>query len=362
MQIWNLDKLFPDGSASHQFSEHINCLIKKVCTFEEKSSYFCTLLSMEDSYKVVEMIEIIEDIQINLSQANSFITCLFAQKPNDQNAITLRGKTSSINARFDSALIKVQKAFAKTNQNLWENLLDTKLLTNYKFILNEWRKKDKTHLSDEEENLISGLKVDGFHAWGQLYQSFVSQIRVKVQISGEETELSIGQTINLRSHPDEIVRKKSHNALEKTWAEKEELFAKILNHIVGFRLHVNKQRGLKNILEEPLIENRMKEETLNAMWNAVNKNKQPFIKYLSQKAKLNGDKKMNSYNFWAPLTKDNKNIKYDDAVDYIIEQFSQFGTELESFSRRAFEEGWIEAENRPNKSTAAFCAGFPLSG
>ncbi|MFS0892237.1 M3 family oligoendopeptidase [Peribacillus frigoritolerans] len=362
LQVWSLDELFQDGNQSSQFLEHLKQLEIKVSKFEEKLKFFHTPKELNESLKVVDIIECIIEIRMNLSQANSFITCLLAQNPKDQNATTLRGKASSINARFESAFKKVQKVLVNTNQHLWEGILDTEVLNNYKFILNEWRKKAEINLTDEEESLVSDLMVDGYHAWGQFYNSLVNSIRVNVQIDGEKNELSVGQAINLRSHPDEKVRKESHRALEDKWNEQEELFAKILNHIAGFRLQVYKKRGLENILKVPLIENRMKEETLNAMWKAVSKYKKPFTNYLNQKAKMNGDEKMHSYNFWAPVTKGKQEIKYEDAVDFILEHFSQFGTEIESFSRQAFDKGWIEAEDRPNKSTVAFCAGFPLSG
>ncbi|WP_249598686.1 M3 family oligoendopeptidase [Peribacillus frigoritolerans] len=362
LQVWSLDEVFQDGNQSSQFREHLKHLEIKVSKFEEKLKFFHTPKELNESLKVVEIIEFIIDIRMNLSQANSFITCLLAQNPKDQNATTLRGKTTSINAGFESAFKKVQKVLVNTNQRLWEGILDTEDLNNYKFILNEWRKKAEMHLSDEEESIVSDLMVDGYHAWGQFYNSLVSSIRVNVQIDGEKNELSVGQAINLRSHPDEEVRKESHRALEDKWNEQEELFAQILNHIAGFRLQMYKKRGLENILKVPLIENRIKEETLNAMWKAVSKYKKPFTNYLNQKAKMNGDEKMHSYNFWAPVTKGKQKIKYEDAVDFILEHFSQFGTEIESFSRQAFDKGWIEAADRPNKSTVAFCAGFPLSG
>ncbi len=165
----------------------------------------------------------------------------------------------------------------KTNQCLWADLLNTDVLANYKFILNEWRKDTKMKLSDEEQNLVSGLMVDGYHAWGQFYNSFMSNIRIKVQINGQQKELSVGQAINLRSHPNEEVRKESHTALENKWRENEDLFAKILNHIAGFRLQVYKNCGLDNVIEEPLMKNRMKKETLNAMWSAVRKFKTPSL-------------------------------------------------------------------------------------
>ena len=320
-QVWNLDKLYPGESQSSQFHEHIKQLELEVNKFEEKLRFIYTPQELSDSYKVAEVIECIIEIRLNLSEANSFITCLLAQNPKDQNAITLRGKTASINALFESAIKKVQKILINMDQHVWEGVLDTEVLKNYKFILNEWRKKAETNLSDQEETLISELMVDGYHAWGQFYNSLISSIRVNVQIDGEKNELSVGQAINLRSHSDEEVRKQSHNALEDIWIENEELFAKILNHITGFRLQVYKKRGSEKILEDTLIENRMNKETLNAMWAAVSKYKQAFTNYLNQKAKMNGDKKMHSYNFWAPVTTSNQKINYEDAVDFILERF-----------------------------------------
>ncbi|WP_187441917.1 M3 family oligoendopeptidase [Sutcliffiella horikoshii] len=361
-QVWNLDNLFSDKRTSFQFDEYINYIETKVYDLENKLSHLNTPKEVNESFKVAELIDSIGEIRTNLSQSNSYITCLLAQNTKDQNAPMLRGKTTSINARFEAALKKLQKILVKTEHPLWEDMLDTKVLSSYKFILTEWRKKAALHLTDDEESLISDLMVDGYHAWGQFYHSVIGSLKVSVQMDGERKELSVGQAINLRSHPDEAVRKESHYALEKIWKDNEEQFAKMLNHIAGFRLQLYQKRRLENILEEPLMVNRLQEGTLNAMWTAVSKNKQPFTKYLYQKAKMNGDTKMKSYNFWAPLRKSNSKINYEDAVHFILEQFSQFGTELESFSRQAFNKGWIEAENRPNKSVAAFCASFPMSG
>ncbi|CAH2717342.1 Oligoendopeptidase F, plasmid [Neobacillus rhizosphaerae] len=359
---WNLENLFQEGSKSSQLHNHIKQLEIKVLELEDELNSFNNLLEVNDSLRVESITKNIADIRINLSQINSFITCLLAQNSKEQNAITLRGNTSSINARFESALKKFQSLILNISQDLWEDILETKALNNYKFILNEWRKKAEMLLSEEEERLVSDLMFDGYHAWGQFYNSLLGSIKVKIQIEEEHKDLSVGQTINLRSHPNEDVRKTAHNALEDIWKEKEELFAQILNSIAGFRLQMYKNRGLDNVLIEPLIENRMKEETLNAMWKAVGKFKKPFINYLNKKAKMNGDKKMHSYNFWAPIGKSNKKIDYEDAVNFILEHFSHFGNELENFTRLAFDNGWIEAEDRPNKSAVAFCAGFPLSG
>lgn len=106
----------------------------------------------------------------------------------------------------------------------------------------------------------------------------------------------------------------------------------------------------------------MKEETMNAMWSVISKYKKPFSNYLKRKAEMMGDSSMKAYNFWAPISNNNQKIEYDEAAVLITEHFSQFGTELEGFVKQAFNEAWIEAKDRSNKSAVAFCAGFPLTG
>jgi len=351
--------LFPNGSESTELHEHIQRLEVKLSGMSEKIRDFKTPL---DSIKVKAIINDIDNIRISLSEANSFVTCLLAQNPREQNAMKLKEKTSTMSARFDFVVKNIRKIVGGIDSPLLEELLETENLSEYTFILQEWHKQAKTRLPENEEKLISDLMVNGYHAWSQVYHSLISSIKVSVQIDGETREFSVGQAIHLRSHPDETVRKEAHYALEEVWQEKEVLFAQVLNHLAGFRLQVYKKRGRENVLEEALVQNRMNEGTLHAMWTAISKYKHSFVNYLNQKAKITGDEKMQSYNFWAPVTNSNQKIEYEEAVSFILTHFSQFGTVLETFARMAFEHNWIEAEDRPNKSPAAFCAGFPLSG
>jgi oligoendopeptidase F len=361
-EVWDLDQLFPGGSESYQLIEHLDSLKKMIKEFENKVDCFQLPRDVGNSIQLAELLEFVSKISIYLLQADSFITCLLAQNPKDRKATSLQREIGYINASFESLIQDTQKSLLGIKKKLWEDMLNTNLLSKYKFILNEWHKKGELLLTEREENLVNDLKVDGYHAWGEFYNALVSDIKIHVILNGETNELSVGQAINLRTHPDEEVRKRSYEALEKVWTEKEELFARILNHIAGFRLQVYKRRGIENVIKEPLIDNRLEEETLNAMWRTVNKYKAPFTDYLNKKAEILGETKLNSYNFWAPVSESKQQIEYKKAVDFVTRHLSKFGPELKTFILNAFEKGWVESENRPNKSAVAFCAGFPLSG
>jgi oligoendopeptidase F len=360
-EVWDLDVFFPGGSESPQLREHLDQLAPKIARFEETVKQFEVPQSTLDATRITDILEVIRDIRTEIGQARSFISCLLAQNTKDKHASLLQGEVSTLTANFSTALQKIQKDLTKTDDVVWQGLLETEALSQFEFILNEWRTQAKLKLSEKEESLITALTSDGYESWGNLYNSVVGEIKVKVTLDGEQKELSVGQANNLRSNPDESVRKEAFEALEAAWSDKEDLFAKILNHLAGFRLQVYKKRGWENVLQEPLAINRMKQETLDAMWGAISKHKQPFVNYLNQKAEILGKDKIQYHDLNAPVSKSTQKISYQEAAEFILKHFGKFGPELEDFSRIAFEEGWIEAEDRPNKRVGGFCTSLPMS-
>ena len=54
-------------------------------------------------------------------------------------------------------------------------------------------------------------------------------------------------------------------------------------------------------------------------------------------------------------------MSYDDAAAFIVEQFSRVSPKMAGLATRAFENRWIESEDRPGKRMGGFCTSFPLS-
>lgn len=360
-EVWDLDVLFPGGSASPELRVHMDNAVPKLKEFEELSAKFEVPASSGDAKNVAAILEAVKDLMLHLRQSGAFIGCLMAQNTEDKKASLLQSESSSQSARFSSALQKIQQDLTKTDDAVWNALMQDESLKEFNFVLNEWRDKARLLLSEKEEYLITALSMDGYHGWSQLYDMLVGEIKIKITVDGQEKTMSVGQANNLSSHADAKVRKESYEKLEDAWTEKEDFFAKTLNSIAGFRLEVYKKRGWENPLQEPLELNRMKQETLDAMWGAITKNKQPFVDYLNQKAKLLGKDGLDWFDVDAPVTESTQTFSYQEGAEFILEHFKKFGPELEKFSRNAFEKGWIEAEDRPNKRPGGFCTGLPMT-
>lgn len=361
VEVWDLDVFFKGGSDSEELQNHLTAVSSKIDNLEKSADSFQIPESIERAASITEIIERIKDVALNTSQAGAVIGCFLAADTTDKKAMALQGETSSLGARFSTVLLQIQQKLAKTAEPVWSELMQADELKEFAFVLQEWREEVAMKLSEKEESLLTALNVDGYHGWGQLYDLLVRDIKVAVKVDGEEKVLSVGQANNLSSHADPTVRKNTFEALEQAWEEKEDFFATTLNRLAGYRLAVYDKRGWDSVLKEPLLRNRMSQETLDAMWGAISAHKAPFVEYLNAKAKLLGTEKMNWYDMDAPVTTSTTKMSYQEGAEFILKHFGEFGSELEAFSRKAFEDSWIEAEDRPNKRPGGFCTGMPLS-
>src|SRR5690625_3957899 len=125
---------------------------------------------------------------------------------------------------------------------------------------------------------------------------------------------------------------------------------------------LKKAHQRENHLEEPLEYNRMSKKTLDSMWSAVAKNKQPFIELLQQKANLFGMEKLGWQDVNAPVTLGDvepTRFTYDAACDFVVEHLASFGPKLSGFAKHALKNRWVEAEDRPNKRPGGYCTNLP---
>ncbi|WML40642.1 M3 family oligoendopeptidase [Neobacillus sp. OS1-2] len=360
-EVWNLDIFFKGGSDSPELQDHLLQTEELINQFESKVNNWTPVSSLEDAKYLQKLLADLESSAKGLIQAGAFVGCLLAQNTEDKKAYSLDAKITHLNATFQTALGSLDNLLTTIDDEAWKQIVSAPSLTELAFVLTESREKAQEKLSKEEEALISALEVDGYHSWGQLYDLIVSKIKVSYMEKGVEKLLSVGQAFNKFSSSDRDVRSAVFKNWEKSWGEQADFLAKTLNHLSGFRLNVYKKRGWEDVLKEPLSINRMKKETLETMWAVISENKQKLVHYLDRKAKLLGLNKLSWFDLEAPYGKTESKVSYQEGAKFIEENFALFGDKLAAFTKNAFEEQWVEAEDRPAKAPGGFCTDFPES-
>ncbi|WP_199620673.1 M3 family oligoendopeptidase [Paenibacillus alkalitolerans] len=355
-QTWDLDAIFPGGSGSAQFAEFLSALESAIDSF----GVHIRENNEMTAGRLASLLAELQAIEARLKEADAFTGCLAAQNQKDKKAVALGGKIKAMSAQFESQLNQFDRLLTNVPDQEWEAMTAQDAIAPVAFPLSERRSLALEKMTPEQESLLNDLAVDGYHGWSELYDTTVSLLKIPYEEDGKTVYLSAGQAYNKLHHPSRSVREKVFADWENAWSEHADYCASALNHLGGFRLQAYKHRGWTSIHKEPLAVNRMSEETLHAMWDAIDRNKRPLLDYFAKKAQLLGVDKLAWHDADAPVGKTNAKIPYEEGARLIIDQFRQFGPKLADFSEMAFRDRWIEAEDRNEKRPGGFCTSFPV--
>lgn len=223
------------------------------------------------------------------------------------------------------------------------------------FMLKEAAEQSKYLMSEAEEALAAEMSLSGGNAFSKLQGTVTSQLSVDFEVDGKIEKLPMPALINMRSHPDEDTRRRAYEAENKAWETVQETLAACMNGVKGEASTLNKKRGRKDAIHSSLDIARMDRKSLDAMLSAIRDAFPMFRKYFHAKAKKIGKEKLAWWDIFAPVGKTDKVYSFEEARDFILENFARFSPELETFARRAFDECWIDAEQRDGKRGGAFC-------
>lgn len=363
---WDLDSLFKGGIESPELQQRLSLLDKQIETYTEEISNWKPEADAPDFSDFTQILTTQELVKNGFSQTISFVNAIQSADVSNKKAGTTLASLFNKSTNFENANVLLTKKLTGISDTLWKELEKTSTLQQpgVAFILNETREQGKRLLSESEENIINQLSTDGFNAWSTHYDSLVAQFSIPfTEKDGTKVSLSAGQAFNkMMGDADPNVRAELFEKWEAAWSEKAPLFADTLNHLDGFRLTENKLHGITNHLQVPLEYNRMQEATLNAMWGTIAKNKQPFVDFLTRKAQLLGKNKMAWQDQDAPIilgSFEEKRYTFDEAAEFIVENFNKFSPKMATFAQMAFDNSWIEAEDRPGKRPGGYCTSLP---
>ncbi|MGQ9901989.1 MAG: M3 family oligoendopeptidase, partial [Fimbriimonadales bacterium] len=210
-------------------------------------------------------------------------------------------------------------------------------------------------MSPAEEALAAEMRLTGSTAWSKLYGNFTSQIQTTVELRGERQTLTMSMLRNLAYDPDREVRRAAYEAELHAWEQHALPIASALNAIKGETNLLMRKRGWESPLHATLFQSAIDEATLNAMLEAAYEAFPDFRRYLHAKARLLGIPRCAWYDLFAPVGEEMRTWSYDEAAQFIIEQFATYSQKLSDFARRAFEERWIDAPPQPGKVDGAYC-------
>lgn len=351
---WSLDELY----TSFDSEEYRNDL-KKLDESIKNFNRWCdeNLQSTENPvHKIEEYLKRLTQFNSLFSKLTSYPSLISAVDAKNEAALKYLDILQMKLSETTKSSVQFQK-FIGTLDNLDEIIESSDILKEHRFYLKQIKLHTKYLLSEKEEILISKMKNTGSRAWTKLHNTITSTLLVDIELDNEMKHLPLPVVRNMAYSHDANLRKKAYEAELKSYKKIEESSAACLNGIKGEVITISELRGYESPLEETLIDSRMDKETLDAMFSTIVEYLPVFHKYFRKKAELLGHNNgLPFYDLFAPVGKMNRTFTYDEAREYIVNNFRTFSDKLAGFADNAFEKRWIDAEPREGKRGGAFCS------
>ena len=227
------------------------------------------------------------------------------------------------------------------------------------FFLRETAEQGAFLMSQPEEMLAAELSLSGANAWSKMQRTLTSQLTVEFTLHGALQKFPMPALINLRTHPEEPVRRRAYEAEIAEWEKLREPLAASLNGVKGSAVTLNRRRGRTDCLHAPIDQGRIDRATLMALLAAMQGSLPIFQKYFIAKARRMGKERLAWWDLFAPGGRTGSAYGWKETRKFILENFGTFSPELRAYAERAFNANWIDAEPRAGKRGGAYCVGVP---
>lgn len=344
---WSLDVLYT-GFDDKRWSEDL----KKLDDCVEKFQAFAAKLSDENEKETIkEGLKLLEELEGLSAQMMIFCELRGAADTRDKDSMSYEGVLSQKRNRTRAAETKFAE-YVATRKNLEQDIKEDAFLTSYAYLLRNMAEDNRHLLSGDVEEALAKMDISGGAAWSSLQGYLTSS--VEADLDGKK--LTLSEVRNLAYSPSKEERKAAYEAELACYDKIKDSVAYALNSIKMQDISECELRGFASPLAKTLYYARMKEETLNALLEAMTEYMPQFWRYLRLKAeKLGYADGLPWYELFAPLGKSTKRYTTEEARDYLITVFSSFSPDMAEMMKRAFAEDWIDFYPRNGKVGGAFC-------
>lgn len=348
---WDLESIYPGGPGGPAFEAALAEASAAVERLVERADALPPLPEELDEWVAV-VCDLYETGQ-QLGQARMFAHAHASADATSNTALQAHARTQAVTSRLERAWVPVADGIVEASEAGWAAFVErpeiADMLPSF-----EWQRKHRhLKLPRAQQALATELSRDGIHSWGQLYDRVSG--RLTVEIDGKT--LGVGQATNLLGHRDSNVRAQAMERVQQAWHSVGDLCASMLTHITGTRQVLNDMRGVDE-LADSLYRNRLERDSLEAMLEAARRAGPLLERYLGAKARALGTDRLAWQDVGAPLGKESA-WTWGDAESFVLEHFGSWHDDLRAYAARAFEQRWIEAEDRPGKRPGGWCAQVP---
>ena len=290
-----------------------------------------------------------------MSRLNGFAQLAFAADTQDQKAQAEVSRVDQFQAEMSNQTLFFNLWWKSLEDDAAERLLDA--AGDFRYWLEALRNFKDFTLTEPEEKVINIKDVTGVNALNMLYDSITNRYSFKMEIDGEEKDMTRGELMALVRESDPELRARAYQTLFDVYEDDAPILGQIYQAIVrDWRNENIKLRGFKKPISVRNLVNDIPDEVVETLLDVTRKNTGHFHRFFRLKAKRLGMDKLRRYDIYAPVEKSDKKYDFSEAADIVLESFFEFHEEFGDMAQQILDAGHVDSEIRKGKMSGAFCA------
>lgn len=348
---WDLSDLFPSHDGP-EIQEAFKALEAKAENFQRYRSKLTDQIDFED------FMEIVKDLEsgAHLTQKlGTYPGLWFAADTQNQDAQSLYARVQEFLAKMQNQILFFSLWWKDLNEEKAERLMS--LAEDYQYWLEEMRHFKPYTLSESEEKIINIKDVNGVNALVRLYDSITNRYNFKVEVDGEEMDLTRGQLMVLVRSSNPEVRAAAYKELYRVYGEDGPILGQMYQTLVrDWRSENVDLRQYQNPISVRNLVNDLPDNVVKTLMEVSKNNTEIFHRYFKLKAKWLGVDQLRRYDIYAPVAETDKTYDFHQGVMLTLQAFEDFSPRIAELASKVFEENHVDSEVRKGKEDGAFCA------
>jgi oligoendopeptidase F len=348
---WTLEDLY-DGFDDQKYERTFQEVQQGVKDFESYRDKLSPDIS-EDLF--VEITSTYEMFYRLINRLYGFAQLAFASDTQDQEAQAAVAKVDQFQAEMSNQTLFFNLWWKALDEENAQRLLDAS--GDYRYWLEAMRNFTDYTLSEPEEKVINIKDVTGFSALNMLYDSITNRYSFKIEVDGEEKEMTRGELMALVREPDADLRARAYQELFRVYEEDAPILGQIYQAIVrDWRNENIKLRCFDSPISVRNLVNDIPDEVVETLLDVTRRNTKHFHRFFRLKAKRIGMDKLRRYDIYAPVEKSDKKYNFNEAAEIVLESFDEFDSKFANMAQQIFDASHVDSEVRKGKMSGAFCA------
>jgi oligoendopeptidase F len=310
---------------------------------------------------LADAFETMEDIVIQAGKLFVYAGMSHAVDTTDQDAAGRNNQVQGMRAKvLASAAFFDPELLAMGEEKLRRWVKEEPRLAIYEHYMDDLFRK-RAHIRSHEVEELLGILADPFSGVSETASMLTNadfEFKPAVASDGTEVPLTHGTINKILTGADREARRTAWENYSDLYLSCKNALASSLMTSVKQNVFMMRARGYVSTLKASLDEYNIPVEVFHNLIETFRKNLPTWHRYWKIRRHALGLDKLQIYDAWAPLTKDQPQIPYEQAVEWICEGLAPMGKEYVGILRDGcLRDRWVDVYPNKGKRAGAFSHG-----